>query len=217
MSITFPNETPDYRAARDALIADEIALRAMVADVAAKRRTLPRGGALPTDYAFTDLDGSPAPLSGLFGPHSTLAIYSLMYGPDAKAPCPMCTSMLDGLAGQATHIAQKTSLIVVAQQTPQTLKALQHARGWSDLTILSAAGTTYQRDYNAETPDGAQLPMMNVFQKSADGIHHFWASEGFFAKVDGHPRHVDLMWPLWNVLDLTPEGRGDFMPALSYA
>jgi len=31
-------------------------------------------------------------------------------------------------------------------------------------------------------------------------------------------RHVDFMWPLWNILDRTPEGRGsDWGPRLEYS
>ena len=83
--------------------------------------------------------------------------------------------------------------------------------------MLSAQGNSYQTDYNAEQPDGSQLPMMNVFRATADGLHHFWGSEVLFANVDGNPRHLDQIWPLWNVLDLTPMGRGtDWFPALAY-
>jgi len=86
------------------------------------------------------------------------------------------------------------------------------------LRLFSARSSTYQADYLAETPDGSQLPMMNIFRMSGGRITHFWGSEALFADVDGQPRHVDQLWPLWNMLDLTPEGRGDdWYPSLSYA
>ncbi|MGV6849669.1 MAG: DUF899 family protein [Marinibacterium sp.] len=218
MPVTFPGESSAYRAARNALLKDEVALRALTETVAARRRGLPAGGNVPIDYVFHDLASQQVPLSALFGDHDTLAVYSLMYRPDADAPCPMCVSMLDGLSGQATHLTQRMAFAVVAAARPDQLVALQGARGWQALRLLSADGTTYQADYHGEAPDGSQLPMMNVFRRQTDGtITHFWGSEGFFADVDGQPRHVDLLWPLWNMLDLTPGGRGsDWYPALSY-
>ena len=218
MPITYPGETDAYRSARDALLAEEIALRAQVEKVAALRRSLPMGGAVPADYGFVDLSGATRRVSDLFTHASqTLGIYSLMFRPDQDAPCPMCTSMLDGLDAQAPHIAQHMDFVVVAAATPDQLRALADARGWRNLTLLSAGDTSYQQDYHAQAPDGSQLPMMNVFCKTGEGLRHFWGSEMFFAELDGHPRHVDQLWPLWNMLDMTPGGRGgDWFPALSY-
>ena len=48
----YPNESAEYRAARNALLNDEIALRAQIEAVAAKRRALPPGGNVPEDYVF---------------------------------------------------------------------------------------------------------------------------------------------------------------------
>jgi len=77
----------------------------------------------------------------------------------------------------------------------------------------------YNHDYNAETPDGSQRPIASVFVRRDGKIHHFWSSELAFAPSDPgqHPRHVDYMWPAWNVLDTTPGGRGDWNPQLQYS
>ena len=214
MTVSLPNESPEYRNARNALLMAETELRAQIESVAAMRRSLPKGGQVPDDYAFRSLDGEAAKMSSLFGEHDTLAIYSLMYGPNATSPCPMCSAFLDGLNGQVTHIRRKISILVVAENTPQKLAALKTQMGWNDLPLFSALGTGYQRDYLAETEDGNQLPILNVFQRDQDGIHHFWGSELFFEPSDWHPRHIDAAWPLWNILDFTPKGRGDFMPPL---
>lgn len=197
----------------------EIALRNQTEHVAGLRRKLPTGGPLKKDYAFHMLDGNPVKLSDLFlADKDVLAVYSLMYRPDAPSPCPMCCSMLDGLSGQAGHIGQRINLAIVSAARPDQLADLVESRGWGGLAMLSAQGTSYQKDYHAESADGAQLPMMNVFRKTPSGISHFWGSESFFAKLDGQPRHVDALWPLWNLLDLTPDGRGtDWYPDLSYA
>lgn len=214
MPVALPNESAAYRTARNALLAAEADLRARVEDVAALRRALPKGGQIPRDYAFRDLGGNPAPISSLFGDHDTLVVYSLMFGPKAQDPCPMCAAFLDGLTGQVVHLTQRTAFAVVAQNTPDALAALRRRMGWQDLPLYSALDTTYQQDYLAKTEEGNQLPILTVFQRDADGIHHFWSSELFFEPSDWHPRHVDAAWPLWNILDLTPQGRGDFVPPL---
>ncbi len=220
-ALQFPGESAAYRSARDALLEAESALRRQLENVAALRRTLPPGGALAQDYDFADAaTGEQVRLSELFSPgHDTLVVYGYMYAPQAAAPCPLCTSMLDSLAGAAAHLAQHLDLVVVAKAAPQQLKAVADERGWGGLRLLSWGNTTFGRDYLAETVDGTQMPMLNVFQRSASDIHHAWGSELLYAPREPglHSRHVDLMWPLWNVLDFTPAGRGgDWLPRLHY-
>lgn len=210
MSLSYPGESAEYRQARDALLKEELVLRSLTERVAALRRTLPEGGAVTTDYAFTSPTGQKFNMASLFTTkRNTLAVYSLMYGPQDSAPCPMCISLLDGLEGQARSIGQCIDLAVVSSATPEQLTALAKTRDWSNLRLFSAQGTNYQADYHGQMPNGAQLPMMNVFRKTGLDVTHFWGSEGFFADVKGHSRHVDTIWPLWNVLDMTPDGRGD--------
>ncbi len=215
-----PNETPQYREARNALLQLEAELRQKVTEVAVARAALPDGGKVGQDYVFTTIqDGQSTdkPMSALFGEHSSLLIYSYMYGPDDEAPCPMCTSFLDSLNGGARHIKQRTGLAVVTSAPIETAAAIAHQRGWSELPMISCAGNSYNRDYFGETDDGAQMPICNVFNKSGNDIRHFWSSELFFAKLEGHPRHIDMLWPLWNVFDVLPHGRGtDWFPALDY-
>ncbi len=218
---TFPNEPQDYRAARDKLLEAEKALRQNVEDVANLRRSLPLGGEPPEDYIFIDVNtGSPVRLSELFADgKDTLAIYSYMFSDDMKNPCPMCTALLDALDGNAQHVMQRINLAVAAKTDADRLKEHAKARSWNGLKLLSSAGTNYNRDYHGESSSGEQYPMMNIFCRRDGKIHHFWASEAFWSGVEpgGHPRHMDQMWPLWNVLDLTPEGRGtDWYPALKY-
>lgn len=211
----YPGESEEYRAARDALRDEEVALRNQIERVAELRRALPRGG-IADDYQFTDSQGA-VNLGQLFTPGTrSLLLYSYMYAPDDPAPCPMCTSFLDTLNASAAHIAQRVSLAVVAQAPPQALAKVASDRGWQKLRLVSAGGTTYQRDYLGEDEAGNQRPMMNVFVNDDDGIRHFWGSEAFFADVGGHPRHIDLVWPIWHLFDLTPEGRGEWMPRVDY-
>jgi len=219
----FPNESPEYREARDRLLEAEAALRQQTEDVAALRRNLPLGGPAKEDYVFDEIgpDGGvqKTKLSELFAPgKESLFLYGFMFGPEMKAACPLCTSMLDGLNGNAVHISQRMNLAVVARSPIQRIQDYAATRGWTNLRLLSSANNTYQFDYLAEDEEGNPWPMANVFVKRDDTVHHFWGSELMFKQYEGGDmRHVDPIWPLWNVLDLTPEGRGEkWYPALDY-
>ncbi|MDF1734433.1 MAG: DUF899 family protein [Minwuia sp.] len=217
MAMTFPNESAAYRAARCDLLEAEAALRQRTEEVAAMRRALPPGGAMPEDYLFRRSDGRAVRTSALFAKdQDTLAIYSFMLGPDMVTPCPMCSAFVDSLDGNAQHIRARLSLEVVIGGSPAQAEALSSARGWRHIAPLSAAGSSYNRDYHGEAADGSQWPMLNVFQKRDGIIRHFWSSELLGLEWDNHPRHMDPAWPLWTFLDWSPAGRGDFFPALRY-
>jgi len=220
----FPGESPAYRRARARLLADERALRRQVEAVAARRRRLPKGGQVAQDYAFDELGPRGAVrrvrLSQLFAPgKDTLAVYSFMYGPAMKRPCPMCTSIVDALDATAIHADDRINLVVVAASPIRRIAAFARGRGWRHVRLLSGALSDYGRDYFGEDAKGDQWPMLNVFRRDGRTIRHFWGSELFFAPAERgqDSRHVDMMWPLWNLFDFTPEGRGrDWHPRLDY-
>jgi predicted dithiol-disulfide oxidoreductase (DUF899 family) len=232
MSITFPGESAAYRAARDHLLEQEIELRRAMEAVAAARRALPPGGPVPEDYVFEGrgADGAPTDvrLSELFAPgRDTLAIYSFMFprdpgddrpGPDegesallplAEGPCPSCVALLDQLDGAVEHLTPRMNFAVVAKAPLERVLTFARERGWRRLPLLSSGGNAYNRDYLAETETGDQRPMLNVFHREGDAIRHFWGSELFYAPTDPDqdPRHVGTLEPVWNLFDLTPEGR----------
>jgi predicted dithiol-disulfide oxidoreductase (DUF899 family) len=242
MAIAFPGESAEYRVVRSRLLEQEIELRRAMEAVAAARRRLPPGGVVPQDYVFQAQGPSGAPaevrLSELFAPgKDSLVVYSMMFpragdddrpGPDrgqtallplAEGPCPSCTAFLDQLDGAAEHVSQRVNLAVAGKAPIERILAFAAERGWRRLRLLSSARTTYNRDYLAETPDGEQQPMLNVFHRDGEAIRHFWGSELFYAPADPgqEPRHVGTIEPLWNLFDLTPEGRGtDWDEQLSY-
>jgi predicted dithiol-disulfide oxidoreductase (DUF899 family) len=213
MGIEFPGESAEYRAARDRLLEQEIELRRATEAVAVARRALPPGGVVPEDYAFDD-----ARLSELFAPgRDSLLIYSFMYPRDPlddrpgprDGPCPSCVALLDQLDGVVEHLEQNANFAVVGKAPLPALREVARERGWRRLRLLSSQGNTFNRDYHAETAEGDQRPMLNVFHRDSDAIRHFWASELFYAPSDPgqDPRHVGPLEPLFNMLDLTPEGR----------
>ena len=232
--LQFPNESPQYRRARN----DEMELRRQMERVAARRRALPAGAAIPEDYVFEAAGNDRRParmkLSELFGPgKDTLVIYSFMFGPERERPCPGCTHFLDSLDGAARHIGERVKLVVVAKSPLPRILAFADERGWRHLRLLSTAGNTYDRDYfgdsTALSPEVREqqefkageewdMPILNVFRRQGGMIHHFWGSELLYVPPEPGQeyRHNDLLDPTWGMFDVTPEGRGDFQPKLSY-
>ncbi len=226
----FPGESDEYRQARDELLGEELDLRRQIEAVAAKRRQLPLGGVVPEDYALTEWDGAvgnerTVQLSALFADgKDALFVYSFMFRPGEEGeplevPCPLCTSIIDGIDGAVPHIEQRINFAVVAKAPVERLEAHARARGWRHARLLSSAGSSFNVDYHAETPPEDQYAMAHVFVRDGGAIHHFWSSETWFVPPEPgqNPRHVDFMWPLWAVLDRTQAGRGsDWWPGLDY-
>jgi predicted dithiol-disulfide oxidoreductase (DUF899 family) len=223
------------------LLEAEVELRRATEHVAAQRRALPPGGEVPDDYRFAEAvdGGGEVSFSELFAPgQDTLVIYSFMFPrysgdsrpgpvrgetsrlPLAQTPCPSCTSILDSLDGAAPHLSRRINLAVVAKSAPERIRTFAQERGWRHLRLLSSHDNRYNRDYRGETPEGEQMPVLNVFVRDGTGIRHAWATELMFAPRDEgeDPRRVDSIWPLWSVLDMTPQGRGTDpdLPGLDY-
>ena len=243
MLMKYPNESPEHRAARDRLLSQEIELRRATEALAAARRELPPGGLLKEDYVFdtAGADGSTKKvrLSELFAPgKNALIIYNFMFPRDPnddrppgttsstrrlkllEQPCPSCVALLDQLDGAARHVGEQLSFVVVAKTAIENLAAFGRERGWRYLRLLSSSGNSFKRDYHGEAATGEQRPMLNVFQREGGEIRHFWSSEMLFAPADAgqDPRHNGTLEPLWNLLDLTREGRPrDWEEQLSYS
>jgi predicted dithiol-disulfide oxidoreductase (DUF899 family) len=238
--IRFPGESEEYRRERNQLLEAESELRRQIETVAAQRRALPPGGVVPDDYRFEDAsDGHEVRFSELFAAgKDTLVIYSFMFPrysgdtrpapaegetaklPLAETPCASCSSILDSLDGAAPHLHRVINLVVVAKTNSERIRNFARERGWTHLRLLSSRGNTYNRDYNAETPEGEQMPILSAFVRDGDQFRHTWSSELMYApREDGmEARHVDSIWPIWNVLDVTADGRANSsgVPSLRY-
>lgn len=214
--IRMPNESAQYRAARQALLAEEFELRRQIERVAAKRRALPPGGPVVGDYRFDTEDG-PSDLAGLFGDKETLVVYNYMFGPERKKPCPMCTNLLDAWDGNADDLAQRVSLVVVARSPLERLAAVKRERGWKNLRLASALGDDFTRHYAGSPDGGLDSGGPAVFTRRDGVIRHFWSQEMIASDPGQDPRGAPDLAPLWTVLDMTPEGRGaDWYPTLEY-
>ena len=217
--VRIPNENAAYRAARTALLIEEIELRRHAERVAALRRNLPPGAVVEGDYRFEGEEG-PVDFAGLFRDKPTLVAYSYMFGPERERPCPMCTNLLGGWEGNAADVDQRASLVVIARSPIAKLVAWKRERGWKSLRLYSDLTGAYTRDYFGILPDGSEIPAMNVFTRKDGTIRHFWSGEmtGQTADPGQDPRGVPASSaPLWDVLDLTPEGRDPhWYPKLNY-
>jgi predicted dithiol-disulfide oxidoreductase (DUF899 family) len=214
--VRFPNESKEYRGAREALLVEEIELRRHIERVAAQRRQLPRGGEVMGDYRF-DGEHGPVTLANLFGDKHTLIVYSYMFGPQREGPCPMCTSLMSSWEEKVPDIEQRVALSMVARSPIERLVAAKRARGWTKLKLYSDIDGNFTRDY--VSAEDADVPAYNVFTRKDGAIRHFWSGEMGSETADPgqDARGAPDLDPLWTMLDTTPEGRGaDWYPKLEY-
>jgi predicted dithiol-disulfide oxidoreductase (DUF899 family) len=233
MPLAFPNESVEYRVAREALLQREVELRRQMESVAAELRSLPPGGGVPEDYLFDRIgdDGAPATvhMSELFGDKNTLMLYHFMFprhandarpGPTRGAsaelplregPCPSCTALIDMWEGTMPHFeGLGGNLAIVARAPIDRVAAFARDKGWRHTRLLSAANCNFRRDYGGDGADGQPVPLLTVFKRWPDGTTRLhWASELIFAPTDPgqDPRHLGTVEPLWTLFDLTPGGR----------
>jgi predicted dithiol-disulfide oxidoreductase (DUF899 family) len=242
MGMTFPNESAEYRAARNTLLESEIALRRQTEVVAIELRALPPGGEVPEDYVFECMgrDGAPTQvrLSELFGSGDTLMVYHYMFprhgqderpGPSTGAlaavpltdsPCPSCTALIDMWEGTMPHFeGLGGNLVIVARAAIERVAAFARDKGWKHTRLLSAANNSFRRDYGGDGPDGQPVPIMTVFKRWPDGgIRLHWASELVHAPTEPGQdmRHMGTVEPLWTLFDLTPNGRPNRLELFEY-
>jgi predicted dithiol-disulfide oxidoreductase (DUF899 family) len=215
----FPGESPAYREARRALLAEEIEFRRHMTRLAEQRRALPPGPVIEKSYRFRDENGTETDLRGLFGEHDTLVGYFWMYGPQRERPCPMCTNWLGAVNGNAADIKQRVALKILGRSPVERQNAFAQERGWRNLDFVQTVGDDYARDLGLINPDGSENPALVVFSRDGDTVRLFWASEMKREMADPgqDPRDAPDVAALWSILDLTPQGRpADWYPKLHY-
>ncbi|MER7812425.1 DUF899 family protein [Streptomyces sp900116325] len=218
-------ESAEHVSAREELRLAEIELMRHRERVADLRRRLPLGPVVD-DYAFeegpADLHADDAPvqtvrLSELFTqPGRDLVVYHFMYGKKQTQPCPMCTMWIDGFNGIARHVTQNVDLAIVAAADLPALRAHARDRQWENLRLLSAGSSTFKYDLGSEDAEGNQDSTVSVFTRDDDGsVRHFYSAHPRMSD-DIDQRGIDLLSPVWHILDLTRRGRDDWFAELSY-
>lgn len=215
----FPNESREYREARTKLLAEEIELRRHIQRVAQMRRALPPGGETK-DYRFLDSDGTERHFTDLFGRHDTLFTYFWMYGPERERPCPMCTSFVGSLDIPAPDLEQRVAVAILSRSPVSRQLEFARERGWRNLKFYQTVGDDFARDYRALDDEGSEGAIVAVWKRDGDQVRLFWAAEGGPETADPgfDPHLAPDPTPLWNILDMTPGGRGtDWYPKLEYS
>lgn len=211
-----PNESAEYRRARNALLAQEIELRRHLERVAQMRRELPPGGVVTKDYRFEG-EAGPVALADLFGDKDALIVYNFMFGPARKVLCPSCTSFMATWEKKMADIEQRVALVMVARSPIARILEAKASRGWKSLKMFSDPSGDYTRDY--VSAEDADMPGYSVFTRKDGTIRHFWSGEmgGEMSDPGQDPRGAPDLDPLWILLDTTPGGRGtDWYPKLNY-
>lgn len=213
-----PNESPAHARLRDELFEAEVALRDQRERVAELRRSLPRDTVVP-DETFEELrEGQrvPVKLSELFvDPAKPLILMQFMFGKSQAKPCPMCTLWADGYDGVVPHLQQRVNFAVLVAGDVEEFACHARERGWQNLRLVSAAGSTLKAELGFESAEGGQLPGVSVYTRGGDGVlRHFYSQCAFLGEAGF--RGMDLLSPAWHFFDLLPEGRGDFMPRNAY-
>lgn len=216
----FANESAEYAREREALLAEEIEVRRHLGRLAAQLRALPEGPEIEEDYRFVDPNGDIVGLIEMFGGHDTLVIYHWMFGPDRERPCPMCTGTLGAINGNGRDIAQRVAFAVTGRSKVERQVAFAQERGWKDLRFYQSKGDEWALKIGGLDPDnGWEYPALLVLRRDGDVVRLHWMGETnqHMADPGEDPRSAVELQPLWNVLDLTPGGRGtDWYPKLSY-
>lgn len=216
-----PGESSAYAEARKAIVREEIEIRRRLTALTEMRQRLPEGPVVATDYRFKDENGDTVGLADLFGEHDTLVTYFQMFGPDRERPCPMCTNALGGFNGNARDVKQRAAFKILGRSSVERQKAFAMERDWHDLDFVQTVGDEFALDHHALDPKtGGESPAYIVFRKDADqNVRYFYAAEMPAEAADPgqDPRGAVDFAPLWNILDTTPEGRGeDWYPKLAY-
>ena len=219
ISTPFPGASEEYEQARKALLAEEIELRRHDTRVSAQRRALPPGPVVEKDYRFIDGNGEEVGLADLFAEHDTLVTYFWMYGPERERPCPMCTAWLSSVNGNAVDIKQRVALKILGRSKVERQMAFAKERGWRGLDFVQIKGDDYATDLGGLADNGWEYPILATYRKDGGKVRLFYLAQMPMEAADPgqDPRTPPEMAAVWNILDLTPGGRGtDWYPKHSY-
>jgi len=154
-----------------------------------------------TDYEFVTLQGK-VKLSSLFGDKETLIVVHNM-----GTGCVACTMWADGFNGVFPHLQDRAAFVVSSPDAPQTQQRFAADRGWR-FPMVSHQGTSFAADMGYTRENGRMNPGLSVFKRQDGGIVRV-ADTGFQPNDD--------FCTVWHILNMFPEGAGDWMPKYRYA
>jgi len=191
---------------------DEIGLKKELERVASRRRALGPGDPVAQDYVFDEGGGRKVKLSQLFkGGKGELLLYHYMFAPKDAKPCPMCTMWCDAYDRIEPYVRKRANFVLVTKAPIEKLRAWARGRGWKNIRLLSSSGSTFNRDFGVENKKEEQLPAISVFTKDRKGtVRHFYQKSAILTA--SHNRGIDQLSPVWNLFDLLPSGRGEWLP-----
>lgn len=210
MTSGFPNESIEYREARNALLRKEQEIGQLLAEVKEQREQLPPGGEI-RDYLFERLTDSgtveQVSMADLFPEGvDTLIVYSMMFGPERAVACPFCTAYLTNLDPSVASLKTKAGFVIAVRSPVQRLVDWANAKGWQNFTLVSDAPSTFHQDYDGYDPEtGNEGSAFNIFVKDGATIRHYWGSEDL--NMPGGDFYYDLIDPAMNLENLVPKRR----------
>ena len=152
------------------------------------------------DYAFATVRG-PVRLSQLFGAKRDLFLVHNM-----GSSCPYCTLWADGFNGLYAHLASRAAFVVSSPDPPRVQQRFARRRGWR-FPIVSHHGTTFAADMGYRSRTGGWRPGISAFRREGSRILRL---------SDAGLGPGDDFCALWHVLDLLPEGAGEWQPKFRY-
>ena len=181
-----------------------------VEKVAAMRRALPPAPEIQ-NFPFLDVENEkPVWLTELFEPGKPeLILYHLMYNAEDHEFCPMCSMWIDGVNAVAKHVEQRANLAVASDAPAGQIMAYAHQRGWNNIRLLADDSDYFAREIGAKDANGDSIETVAVFTKDDGTIRNTYLTHAY---ESGHARHMDLLSPVWQILDLLPSGRSNWQP-----
>ena len=144
----------EWLAARLDLLEAEKELTRRSDELALRRQALP-WVRVDKEYRFETAEGS-ASLADLFRRRSQLLVYHFMFGPDYTAGCPSCSSIADGFAGFAVHLANHDVTLCAVSRAPLAkLQAYQRRMGWT-FPWASSLASDFNFDFNVSVTEQQQ-------------------------------------------------------------
>lgn len=219
-----------WRAEREALLVHEKELTRRRDALAEERRRLPVVR-IDEPYAFEGPAGRTT-LLGLFEGRRQLVVYHFMFDPGDPPPgkgepwsegCSGCSFFTDNLPELAHLHARDTTLALVSRAPLAKIRPFQLRMGWNvpwyssfgsdfnldfHVTLDRARGSVEwnYRDASAQRTAGeipyedGELPGLSVFLRDGEAVYHSYST---------YARGLDALLGTYQLLDLTPFGRGE--------